>query len=66
MDSIRKYIEAEEIYYDIDADVILELANLDYEYSEEIILQIDYFEPCLQKQNHFPQWVGGERKAKED
>ena len=59
MDSIRKYIEAEEIYYDIDADVILELANLDYEYSEEIILQIDYFEPCLQKQNHFPQWVGG-------
>ena len=59
MDSIRKYIEAEQIYYDIDADVILELANLDYEYSEEIILQIDYFEPCLEKQNHFSQWVGG-------
>ena len=31
MDSIRKYIEAEQIYYDIHADVILELANLDYE-----------------------------------
>ena len=59
MDSIRKYIEAEQIYYDIDADVILQLANLDYEYSEEIILQIDYFEPCLKKQNHFSQWVGG-------
>ena len=59
MDSIRKYIEAEQIYYDIDADVILELANLDYEYSEEIILQIDYFEPCLKKLNHFTQWVGG-------
>ena len=59
MDSIRKYIQAEQIYYDIDADVILELANLDYEYSEEIILQIDYFEPCLEKQNHFSQWVGG-------
>ena len=59
MDSIRKYIEAEEIYYDIDGDVILELANLDYEYSEEIILQLDYFEPCLEKQNHFSQKVGG-------
>jgi len=59
MDSIRKYIEAEEVYYDIDADVILELANLDYEYSEEIILQIDYFEPCLKKLNHFSQCVGG-------
>ena len=59
MDLIRKYIEAEEIYYDIDGDVILELSNLDYEYSEEIILQIDYFEPCLEKQNHFSQWVGG-------
>ncbi len=59
MDSIRKYIEAEQIYYDIDADVILELANLDYEYSEEIILQLDYFEPCLKKQNHFSQKVGG-------
>lgn len=64
MDSIRKYIEAEEIYYDIDGDVILELANLDYEYSEEIILQLDYFEPCLQKQNHFSQRVGGVVKHK--
>ncbi len=59
MDSIRKYIEAEQIYYDIDAEVILELSKLDYKYSEEIILQIDYFEPCLKKQNHFSQWVGG-------
>lgn len=59
MDSIRKFIEAEQIYYDIDADVILKLADLDYEYSEEIILQLDYFEPCLNKQNHFSQIVGG-------
>ena len=59
MDVIRKYIEAEEIYYDIDSDVIFALASLEHKYSEEIILQLDYFEPCLDKLNHFSQKVGG-------
>lgn len=59
MDVIRKYIEAEDIYYDIYAEFMLVLTNLKLEYSEEIILQIDYFEPCLKKLDGFSQMVGG-------